>query len=275
MLLDEPSSGLDVHETEQLGDALRRVREERGTAFVLVEHNVEFVLGLSGPGHGARLRQGALVRGHPDEIRNSPEVQAAYFGAPVDGRGRRMTTVTEADHVRPHRHGRRCSRSPTSRSRTARRARCSACRSTCRGIGHRRARRQRRGQVVARLRDRGRRVAERGHDHVRRSGHHRPKRAHGLQARARLRARDRATSSRTSSVRDNLWAQLRFTRAARRRARRRSTARSRCSRSWPSGGASRPARCRAASSRCSRSPACSPRRRSCSSPTRCRSGSRR
>ena len=40
MLLDEPSSGLDVHETEQLGDALRRVRDERGTAFVLVEHNV-------------------------------------------------------------------------------------------------------------------------------------------------------------------------------------------------------------------------------------------
>src|SRR5437667_306693 len=38
MLLDEPSSGLDIHETEQLGDALRRVREERGTAFVLVEH---------------------------------------------------------------------------------------------------------------------------------------------------------------------------------------------------------------------------------------------
>ena len=83
MLLDEPSSGLDVHETEQLGDALRRVRQERGTAFVLVEHNVEFVLGLSDRVDRARLRQ-AAHRGQPDEIRTSPEVQAAYFGAPLE-----------------------------------------------------------------------------------------------------------------------------------------------------------------------------------------------
>ena len=57
----------------------------------------------------------------------------------------------------------------------------------------------------------GSRVAERGHDHLRRSGHHRRDRAQGLQARARLSCPRTATSSRTSSVRDNLWAQLRFT----------------------------------------------------------------
>jgi len=83
MLLDEPSSGLDVHETEQLGDALRRVREERGTAFVLVEHNVEFVLELSDRITVLDFGK-VLVEGTPDEIRHSPEVQAAYFGAPVD-----------------------------------------------------------------------------------------------------------------------------------------------------------------------------------------------
>jgi ABC-type branched-subunit amino acid transport system ATPase component len=83
MLLDEPSSGLDVHETEQLGDALRRVRAERGTAFVLVEHNVEFVLDLSD--RITVLDFGKLlVEGTPDEIRTSPEVQAAYFGAPLE-----------------------------------------------------------------------------------------------------------------------------------------------------------------------------------------------
>ena len=71
MLLDEPSSGLDVHETEQLGDALRRVRQERGTAFVLVEHNVEFVLELSEAGDRARLRPGAH-RGH---ARRDPQQQ--------------------------------------------------------------------------------------------------------------------------------------------------------------------------------------------------------
>jgi ABC-type branched-subunit amino acid transport system ATPase component len=85
MLLDEPSSGLDVHETEQLGEALRRVRGERGTAFVLVEHNVEFVLGLSD--RVTVLDFGKLlIEGTPDEIRTSPEVQAAYFGAPLEER---------------------------------------------------------------------------------------------------------------------------------------------------------------------------------------------
>jgi len=85
MLLDEPSSGLDALETEQLGEALRRVRTERGIAFVLVEHNVEFVLGLSD--RITVLDFGKLIAdGTPDEIRTSPEVQAAYFGAPVDQR---------------------------------------------------------------------------------------------------------------------------------------------------------------------------------------------
>ncbi len=85
MLLDEPSSGLDAHETEQLGDALRRVRSERGIACELVEHNVEFVLGLSD--RITVLDFGRLIaEGTPDEIRTSPEVQAAYFGAPAEQR---------------------------------------------------------------------------------------------------------------------------------------------------------------------------------------------
>jgi ABC-type branched-subunit amino acid transport system ATPase component len=82
VLLDEPSSGLDVHETEQLGHALRRVRADRGTAFVLVEHNVDFVLGLAD--RVTVLDFGRLlVEGTPDDIRTSAEVQAAYFGAPL------------------------------------------------------------------------------------------------------------------------------------------------------------------------------------------------
>jgi ABC-type branched-subunit amino acid transport system ATPase component len=82
MLLDEPSSGLDVHETEQLGGALRRVRQDRGTAFLLVEHNVEFVLELSD--RVSVLDFGSvLTEGTPDEVRDNPEVQAAYLGAPI------------------------------------------------------------------------------------------------------------------------------------------------------------------------------------------------
>ena len=83
VLLDEPSSGLDPRETEQLGDALRRVRADRGTAFVLVEHNVDFVLGLSD--RVTVLDFGRVILdGTPAEVRTSPEVQAAYFGSTVD-----------------------------------------------------------------------------------------------------------------------------------------------------------------------------------------------
>jgi ABC-type branched-subunit amino acid transport system ATPase component len=90
MLLDEPSSGLDIHETDQLGEALRRVHADRGTAFVLVEHNVEFVLDLSDRVTVLDFGE-VLVEGTPDEIRRSPEVQAAYFGAPVDDEPRQET----------------------------------------------------------------------------------------------------------------------------------------------------------------------------------------
>ena len=83
VLLEEPSSGLDAHETEQLGEALRRVRQEQAVALVLVEHNVEFVLDLSDRVTVLDFGR-VLTEGTPNEVRDSPEVQEAYFGAPVD-----------------------------------------------------------------------------------------------------------------------------------------------------------------------------------------------
>jgi branched-chain amino acid transport system ATP-binding protein len=47
LLLDEPSSGLDGHETAALAETLRDVQRERGTAVLLVEHDVEFVRSFS------------------------------------------------------------------------------------------------------------------------------------------------------------------------------------------------------------------------------------
>jgi branched-chain amino acid transport system ATP-binding protein len=79
VLLDEPSSGLDAHETAQLGDALRTVVAEERVAMLLVEHDVAMVLGLSSS--VSVLDFGVCIaRGAPDEIRANPAVRAAYLG---------------------------------------------------------------------------------------------------------------------------------------------------------------------------------------------------
>jgi ABC-type branched-subunit amino acid transport system ATPase component len=79
ILLDEPSSGLDVHETEQLAATLRRARDERGVALVLVEHDLDLVLGLSDV--VTVLDFGIMIAtGTPAEVRADPRVRAAYIG---------------------------------------------------------------------------------------------------------------------------------------------------------------------------------------------------
>jgi branched-chain amino acid transport system ATP-binding protein len=79
VLLDEPSSGLDAVETERLAAALQRVQELGGTSFLLVEHDVAMVLGLSSSVYV--LDFGSLIAsGTPAEIRVDPAVKAAYLG---------------------------------------------------------------------------------------------------------------------------------------------------------------------------------------------------
>jgi branched-chain amino acid transport system ATP-binding protein len=79
VLLDEPSSGLDGHETAQLGSALRTVVDQEHISLLLVEHDVAMVLGLSSA--VAVLDFGVnIAHGTPDEIRDDPAVRAAYLG---------------------------------------------------------------------------------------------------------------------------------------------------------------------------------------------------
>lgn len=79
VLLDEPSSGLDRAETARLGETIKRIVAERGMSFVMVEHDVDLVLGLSE--QVFVLDFGSLIaEGTPGEIRASPQVRAAYLG---------------------------------------------------------------------------------------------------------------------------------------------------------------------------------------------------
>jgi ABC-type branched-subunit amino acid transport system ATPase component len=79
VLLDEPSSGLDSAETQTVAAALDRTRKERGTALLLVEHDVELLMTLCD--HIDVLDFGQLIAsGPPAAVRDDPAVTAAYLG---------------------------------------------------------------------------------------------------------------------------------------------------------------------------------------------------
>jgi branched-chain amino acid transport system ATP-binding protein len=79
LLLDEPSAGLDAHETDAIAAVFRRLRDD-GIALVLVEHNVEMVLGLADDVTVLDFGE-TIASGSPEHVRDDPAVQAAYLGS--------------------------------------------------------------------------------------------------------------------------------------------------------------------------------------------------
>jgi ABC-type branched-subunit amino acid transport system ATPase component/branched-subunit amino acid ABC-type transport system permease component len=79
LLLDEPSSGLDVAETQRFGEVLTRVVDERGLGVLLVEHNMALVMEVCTTVYV--LDFGRLIfRGPPEAAMASDAVRAAYLG---------------------------------------------------------------------------------------------------------------------------------------------------------------------------------------------------
>lgn len=79
VLLDEPAAGLSTSETTALGARLRAALTP-DTAMLLVEHDVEMVLGMCDYVYVLDFGR-LLAEGRPDEVRHHPEVIAAYIGS--------------------------------------------------------------------------------------------------------------------------------------------------------------------------------------------------
>jgi branched-chain amino acid transport system ATP-binding protein len=82
LLLDEPAGGLTHSEVDELSLMIRRVRDEFHLTVLLVEHHMAMVMGVSDKIVAMNFGK-KIAEGTPAEIRNHPEVVAAYLGAPV------------------------------------------------------------------------------------------------------------------------------------------------------------------------------------------------
>ncbi|MGD0152917.1 MAG: ABC transporter ATP-binding protein, partial [Thermacetogeniaceae bacterium] len=84
LLLDEPTAGMNPRETEEMTTFIRRVRDERNIAILLIEHDMKVVMGISERitvlNYGVKIAEGT-----PKEIRSHSEVIAAYLGEEAPG----------------------------------------------------------------------------------------------------------------------------------------------------------------------------------------------
>ena len=83
LLLDEPATGLNQSEVNELSSLIKTVRNEYGLTILLVEHHMGMVMGISDRvvvlDFGSKIAEGT-----PEEIQQNPIVINAYLGVSND-----------------------------------------------------------------------------------------------------------------------------------------------------------------------------------------------